>query len=90
LKASRHCRFICELRWLARLLWIARARRAISKLSIQLASYELDATEGKSYPVGVYTQMNNALLGLLKTLGLERKAKSVVDLKTYISRKDKD
>lgn len=38
---------------------------------------------------GTYTQMTNTLIGLLKSLGLERKAKKVESLQTYINKKRK-
>ena len=53
-------------------------------ISVQLETMELLAAEKGNFNAGVYTQMVNALLGLLKSLGLERRAKTVVNLKTYI------
>ena len=48
------------------------AERAIF-ISLQLETAEVEATEGKGFNAGVYTQMTNTLIGLLKALGLERK-----------------
>jgi hypothetical protein len=53
-------------------------------ISVQLETMERVAAEKGKFNAGVYTQMVNALVGLLKSLGLERRAKKVVNLKTYI------
>lgn len=58
-------------------------RRAIF-LGIQLETMEAIAAEEGEFDAGVYTQMSNALLGLLKSLGLERKVKKVVDFEAYV------
>jgi hypothetical protein len=42
------------------------------------------AAEKGNFNAGTYTQMVNALIGLLKSLGLERKVKKVESLQTYI------
>jgi hypothetical protein len=58
-------------------------------LSIMLETIEVRASEGGDFEVGVYTQASNTLMGLLKTLGLEKQIKSVTDLKAYVeSRND--
>ena len=56
----------------------------VTFISIQLETMELVATETGKFNAGVYTQMVNSLMGLLKSLGLERKAKKVASLQTYI------
>jgi hypothetical protein len=53
-------------------------------VAIQLETMEAAAVQGEAFNPGVYTQMVNALLGLLKALGLERHAKQVVSLQTYV------
>ena len=53
-------------------------------MSVQLETMECEAAEGGRYDVGVYTQMTNALLGLLRTLGLDRKMKDTGDLQSYL------
>ena len=54
-------------------------------IGVQLETMEIEAVEGKApLDAGRYTQMVNALLGLLKALGLERQMKRVVDLKAYV------
>ena len=55
-------------------------------LSVQLETIERKAVEAGSIEVGTYTQMVNALTGLLKCLGLDRKFKQVVDLNSYLNR----
>jgi hypothetical protein len=54
-------------------------------MSIQLETMEVEAIESGKFDPGIYTQMSNALLGLLRQLGLERKIKTTVDLKAYVS-----
>lgn len=53
-------------------------------ISVQLETMEIEATESGRFDPGVYTQMTNALLGLLKSLKLDRKVKDVADLKAYM------
>ncbi|PTE18070.1 hypothetical protein [Phaeovulum veldkampii] len=52
-----------------------------------LASQERELAEGREFDAGRWTQASNALLGLWRTLGLERKAKDVTDLSSYLRRK---
>lgn len=52
-----------------------------------LASQERDLAEGREFDAGRWTQASNALLGLWRTLGLERKARDVTDLRAYIGGK---
>jgi hypothetical protein len=54
-------------------------------IALQLETMERTATEKGRLDLGVYTQASNALLGLLKALGLDRKAKGVHDLKSYVN-----
>ncbi|HWA25698.1 MAG TPA: hypothetical protein VG734_08565 [Lacunisphaera sp.] len=60
------------------------AQRAVF-VAIQLETMERTACETGKIDAGVYTQMVNCLTGLLKALGLERKAKPVGDLKSYVN-----
>jgi hypothetical protein len=58
--------------------------RAIFILSL-LETQERDAFEGvKALDIGSYIQSCNGLLGILKSLGLERKAKKIGNLAKYI------
>ena len=57
-------------------------------LSCILESQEIEAAEGGHFEIGSYTQGCNALLGLLRALGLEKQAKDVLDLDTYVNRKN--
>jgi hypothetical protein len=60
-------------------------RRAIW-LELVIEQREVEASEGKSVDLGQQTQMLNALIGLWRTLGLERKPRDIQDLRSYISR----
>jgi hypothetical protein len=51
-----------------------------------IASQERQLAEGGDTDMGRYTQATNSLLGLWKALGLERKARDVTDLQSYIRR----
>ncbi|WP_442510563.1 hypothetical protein SH528x_002188 [Novipirellula sp. SH528] len=53
-------------------------------IALQLETMECEATESGMFDPGVYTQMSNALLGLLKALGLNRHIKDTGDLQTYL------
>ena len=55
--------------------------------TVLLETMEREAIEGGKIDAGVYVQACNALQGLLKSLGLERKVKAVGGLKDYM--KDK-
>lgn len=50
------------------------AERAIF-ISIQLETMEVTASQGGEFAPGVYAQMTNSLVGLLRVLGIERRAK---------------
>jgi len=47
---------------------------------------EVDAMSGREFDLGRYTQSVNSLLGLLRTLGLEKYAKPVANLQDYVKR----
>ena len=53
-------------------------------MSVQLETMESVAARTGKFDAGVYTQMTNALMGLLKSLGLERKVKDATDLDAYL------
>jgi hypothetical protein len=59
-------------------------------LSIILETHEVKAAEGEGLDLGQYTQAANALSGLLKSLGLDKRIKSVTDLQTYLGQKKKN
>lgn len=59
----------------------------VAFISIILETQEVKAAEGGDLELGVYTQATNALTGLLKTLGLEKRIKSVTDLRGYLDQK---
>ncbi len=54
-------------------------------VALQLETMETKAAETGEFDPGVYTQMVNAMSGLLSKLGLERKAKHVPNLKSYVA-----
>ena len=54
-------------------------------MSIQLETMEVEAIENGKFDQGIYTQMVNALVGVLNKLGLERKIKQVADLHSYVN-----
>ena len=58
-------------------------------ISTILETQEVVAAEGGGLDLGSYVQAANALSGLLIRLGLERHAKNVTDLKTYLDQKRK-
>ena len=53
-------------------------------VGVQLETMECMAAESGKFDPGIYTQMTNSLLGLLKALGLDRKIKDAASLKTYM------
>jgi len=57
-------------------------------LRLQVAAYETAQMTGKPLPFegGVYSNKTNVLLGHLKALGLERQARPVEDLNTYLGK----
>ena len=52
-----------------------------------IAQQEQAMMRGEDVDIGRMTQANNALLGLYRTLGLERKAREVPSLHEYLHRK---
>jgi hypothetical protein len=58
-------------------------------IALQLETMEIAAASGKPFDAGVYTQMTNSLLGLLKSLGLEKQVTKVANLKSYIEGRGK-
>ena len=59
----------------------------VAFFSVILETFEVRAAEGAGIDLGVYTQATNALIGLLKTLGLDKRIKSVNDLQSYLKSK---
>jgi hypothetical protein len=62
----------------------------IAFLAILIETWEINAAEGESFDVGRYTQAVNAFLGLIKTVGLDKRIKSAKDLRTYLEEKDRE
>ncbi len=56
-------------------------------ISILLETAETRAAEGEPFDMGAYVQGVNALMGLLKALGLEKRVKSAGGLKEYLDSK---
>ena len=56
-------------------------------VAARLETMEVIAAEGGKFDAGVYCQAVNTLLGLLKALGLSRKAREVESLQTYVRSK---
>lgn len=59
------------------------ARRAVW-LEAWLETQEANAAEGGEINIGQQVQAVNSLIGLLKTLGLERKARDIPSLRDYM------
>lgn len=53
-----------------------------------IAQQERELAEGRDADVGRMVQAGNSLLGLYRTLGLQRCAKDVTDLATYLRTKE--
>lgn len=64
------------------------AERAVF-LSLQLETAEISAVRDGRLDPGTYAQAVNSLLGCLKALGLERKAKRI-GIREYVAGKKKD
>ena len=62
------------------------AQRAIF-IAAKLETMEVEAMTKNHIDFGSYVQATNCLIGLLKSLGLQRKAKEVMNLKSYIKSK---
>ena len=56
-------------------------------LGVQLETMESNAVQAGEFAPSVYVQAVNCLIGLLKALGLERKAKAIDNLERYIKEK---
>jgi|SRR5690554_422763 len=56
-------------------------------LTYWLETQETSLARGQEFDVGRWTQAANSLQGILAKLGLERKAKDVPDLASYIAAK---
>lgn len=67
---------------------LSYAQRSLCLRAIWLESWlearEVDAAEGRPIDIGKQIQALNTLLGLWRTLGLERKARDVPDLQSYL------
>jgi hypothetical protein len=61
----------------------------VAFLSCVIETKEVKAAEGEDLDLGSYTQMVNALVGLLRILGLEKRLRNVTDLKAYLDGKTK-
>lgn len=55
-------------------------------LELHLQQEELKLATGQDFDSGKWVQSCNALLGLFRTLGLNRQAKQAVDLNSYLKR----
>jgi len=66
---------------------LSYAKQSLCKRAIfieaRIEDFEARLAQGSDAELGSYIQMTNSLLGLLKTLGLERKAKEL-NLQDYI------
>lgn len=60
--------------------------RRATFLSVRCETMEVVASEGGSFDAGVYASLVNTLLGVLRSLGLGRKAK-VESLQSYLKQK---
>lgn len=59
-------------------------------LSLVLETQECEAVTNGTFDLGSYTQGINALTGVLRALGLDRRAKHVDSLRTYIETRRAD
>ena len=70
---------------------LSYAKRALCRRVIWLESFletqEAKAAEGGEVNIGQQVQAINSLVGLLKALGLERRAREVPDLRQYLADK---
>ena len=58
-------------------------------IACQLETQERIAIERGTFDPGRYTQMVNAMVGLLRSLGLERRARRIEDLQSYVAKQGK-
>src|SRR5688572_14718116 len=63
--------------------------KRIAFLAILIESAEVTAAEEGYIDQGVYVQSVNALTGLLKTVGLDKRIKSAKDLSAYLAEKER-
>jgi hypothetical protein len=63
--------------------------KRIAFLAILIESSEVSAAEGGHIDRGIYIQAVNALTGLLKAVGLERRVKNAGGLRSYLEQQDK-
>jgi len=59
-------------------------------LEFWLASQERELATGQPFDVGKWVQAANSLQGIYSKLGLQRVARDVPDLQTWIARKEKE
>jgi hypothetical protein len=59
-------------------------------VSVILETKEVEAAEGKDLDMGSYIAASNALVGLLRALGLEKRMKSAGGLQAYLDDKGKE
>lgn len=85
---SRHEELTSDLGGFSALSYQKRALidRALF-LEFHLQQEELKLAHGGEFDSGKWVQASNALLGIFRTLGLERRAKDVPDLGSYLSKK---
>jgi len=72
---------------------LSYAQRSLCRRVIWLESWletqEAKAAEGEDINIGQQVQAMNSLLGILRTLGLERRARDVTpDLQTYLRQRE--
>jgi len=61
----------------------------VAFLTAQLETQERKAIEEEEFNAGTYCQAVNTLVGLLRSLGLERQAKKIDSLASYVESKTK-
>jgi hypothetical protein len=70
---------------------LSYAQKSLAKRAIWLETYletsEAMAATGETVDIGKQVQALNSYLGILRTLGLERRAKEVPDLQTYLKKR---
>lgn len=70
---------------------LSYAQRSLARRAVWLEAWietqEANAADGEKIEIGQQVSALNSLIGILKTLGLERKASQVPDLATYLKRK---
>lgn len=56
-------------------------------LRVRIESYESEGAAGKAIPENVLAAMTNTLMGVLKSVGLNKQASKSLDLETYLKSK---